>query len=130
MPRILRTPEGILRETKADMVFVRFANGMEAHRRGKELAGKKELEDWLQTNLPGTRLELIGPSEFSGILFGGIGGDYAFWFASEAEVSQFSKFWEDGNGHSLDPRWQCFWYPIEEFQRRLDKFGDPRSWEV
>ena len=129
MPRILRTPEGILRETKADMFFVRFANGKEAHRRGNEPAGKKELEDWLQTNLPGTRLELIGPSEFSGILCGEIGGDYAF-FSSEAEISQFSKVWEDGNGQSLDPRWQCFWYPMEEFQRRLDKFGDSRSWEV
>jgi len=129
MPRILRTPEDILRETKTDLFFVRFTNGLEAHCRGKEPAGKKEMEDWLQTHLPGTRLELIGPSEFSGFLCGGIGGDYAF-FASEAEVSQFAKVWEDESSHSLDPRWQCFCYSIEEFWRRLNKFGDPRSWEV
>lgn len=128
MPRLIRSPEQILRATQADLYFIRFSHGQDAYRAGKEPAGKRELEAWLSQHIPDTRLELIGPSEFSGMLCGGIGDDYAFHIAPDG-IEQFAAHWEHPDGSSLDPRWQCIWYPLKEFERRIAEHGDPLSWD-
>ena len=126
MPRLVLSPEQILRTTLTDFYFIRFTDGLQAYRAGREPDGKAVLEEWLCQHLPDARLELIGPSEFAGILCGGIGSDYAF-FVGEEGIAQFASRWEHPDGSSIDPRWQCIWYPYSEFERRLAEHGDPRA---
>lgn len=127
MPRLIPTPEQILRTTQADLYFIRFTNGQRAYRAGVDPEGKSTLDTWLAGHLPDARLELMGPSEFSGILCGGIGADYAFHVSVEG-IAEFAAYWEGPDGSSRDPRWQCIWYPLEEFERRIAEHGDPLTW--
>lgn len=55
------TPEQILRATRKDLCFIR---SLEV--RKHESKGMKAILAWIRTNLPGTRVEPIGPSLTSG----------------------------------------------------------------
>lgn len=126
MPSLIRSPEEILCTTHADLFFIRFKNGAQAHPAGRDPDGQAELFAWLGEHFPHVTPELIGPSEYSGWICGGITGDvYLNW--TEADVVTFSAAWEDANGDSIDPRFQCYHYPFTEYQRRLREHGDPRT---
>ena len=126
MPRLLRSPETILRSTGQAIYFVRFADGDKAVRAGRPPNGEADLRAWLTAHLPHVTPEPIGPSEFSGWVCGGFSGDlYLNWTAND--VAAFAAAWEDDNGDSLDPRFQCYQYPVATYEYLLTEHGDPRE---
>ncbi|MFZ2854347.1 MAG: hypothetical protein WAZ34_09590 [Rhodocyclaceae bacterium] len=129
MPRLIRSPEEILRTTGRDIFFIKFSAGAKAYKAGRDPDGHTELVNWFAKHLPHVTPELIGPSEFSGWICGGISGDlYLNW--TKADIATFSAAWENEDGDSLDSRFQCYHYPIAEFERRVAEHGDPRMRDV
>lgn len=125
MPYLIRAPEEILRATGQDIHFIRFRDGLAAHNEGREPSGKAELCAWLARHQPHVVLELIGPSEFSGWILGGIGGDWYVANWTTADITAFSVEWEDVGGKSCDERFQCYCYPYAEYQRRSAMAAGP-----
>ena len=128
MPTLIRTPEDVLRATGRDMYLIRFPNGARANQAGRDPDGHADLMAWFSTHQPHVKPELIGPSEFSGWIYGGITGDLCLnW--TEADAAAFSAVWEDANGSSLDPRFQSYFYPLSLYEQLVAEHGDPRSRE-
>ena len=127
MPRLIRRPEDIIRATGGDIFLIHFTDGAEAYEAGREPEGYADLVNWLATHQPHVIPELIGPSEFSGWVCGGICWDlYLNW--TEGDVVAFSADWENLDGGSVDSRFQCYRYPVATYERRLAEHGDARTW--
>lgn len=129
MPRSIRTPEDILRETNRDLYFVQFTDGDKAQRAGREPDGKPELLAWLATHMPHVNVEVIAPSEFSGYLQGGFTGDLALHWLDD-DVTTYAAAWEDADCCTTDPRWQVIWYSQDIFAKRISENSDPRTWPI
>jgi len=65
MPMLVRTPEQIFRAEKKDL-YVICSN--EPHARHGP--GLLMIQQWITEHLPDTAMELIGPSEYSGMISG------------------------------------------------------------
>lgn len=101
MPMLVRTPEDILRSEKKDLYILRSLENED-----RDAPGLLMIQEWIRQNLPGTHMELLGPSEHSGVILGGIGRD--LWVDLSAEgLATFCARWEIDN-QSVDPRFQCF----------------------
>jgi hypothetical protein len=129
MPMLVRTPEEIIRTTGQGIYLIRFKEELDGFGGWPNPAGKDELVEWFKTHQPHVQLELIGPSEFSGMICGGIGNDWYIANWTEEDVVTFSAAWEKEDGGSVDARFQCFSYPVYEYERRLTEKGDPRELE-
>lgn len=107
MPMLIRTPEDIFRAEGKDVYFLHFHDWKEVDTADQT---RQEMQDWFAEHLPGTRTELIAPSESSGYLMGGpvsLRVDF-----SEQALAVFCARWEaPDTGKSLDPRFQCFVMP-------------------
>lgn len=101
MPMLVRTPEDILRIEKKDLYILSSLEN-----EGRDAPGLLMIQEWIRQNLPGTHMELLGPSEHSGMILGGIGGDIWVDFSPEG-LATFCAEWEVDN-QSVDPRFQCF----------------------
>lgn len=128
MPRLLRTPEEILRADPAkDLFLLRFSSAwIGIARLNPRPAGKATILKWFAENLPEVELEPLGFSEFSDFICGGASGDIAVHWTEE-QMSMYCAKWEHPDGTSLDKRWQCLWYSQSEYADRLAKHGDPRK---
>lgn len=100
MPRIISTPEEWFRTNKRDLHLIRF---IRAHRRTKIKPRQfkklhSQLRSWLATKLPEVPVKVIGPSEYSGWLFGGPGYLVADFGVSDIElfysVWRHKEFWK------------------------------------
>lgn len=120
MPTRVRTPEDVFRAEKKDLYILR---SMEA--RCRSAPGLKMIQGWIKQNLPGTHMELLGPSEKSGVILGGIGRDVWVDFSAEG-LATFCARWEIGD-QSVDPRFQCFALLYEPWFRAHGRFIPTRD---
>ena len=106
MPQLIRTPEQILREEYGkDLYFITFEDAEPFS--WEPSPGHMELLAWFNTTLPHVKIELLGPSEKSGILCGVLEQQIRVDFDAES-VAIFSARWENEQGASIDARWQCY----------------------
>jgi hypothetical protein len=110
---LIRTPEEIFRTEKKDIYAIENLEG-----ESSQDSGMVDITDWIQANLPGTKTELLAPSEYSGIIAGGINGRLRVDF-TPAGLQMFCDRWEKDNA-SVDPRFQCYIYP---YQKWFEKYG-------
>lgn len=115
MPQLIRTPEQVFREESKDIYLIHFRN-----RKGINSPAGREIQAWLHTNLPHTRIELLAPSEDSGYLSGNSGVCNLRVDFSEADLATFCARWETPEGKSVDRRFQCFLMP---YQAWFEKHG-------
>lgn len=118
MPMLVRTPEDIFREEKKDIYLIRNRDRKHKRHFPDESPGIQMIRQWIKDNLPGTKVELLGPSEHSGIIEGGIDGSIRVDFSPEG-LQQFCARWEV-NDKSVDKRFQCYILP---YQRWFEKHG-------
>lgn len=109
MPMIVRTPEDIFRAEKKDFYAIHNLEGDDS----PDSSGIVMIAQWIKDNLPATKTELLGPSESSGWISGGMDGSFRVDFAPEG-LERFCDRWE-ANGESVDPRFQCFIHPYQKW---------------
>lgn len=124
MPRYLRSPEEIIRETGQGIYFIAFADGFEAMLNRRKPAALSDVTIWFHQHQPHIRLEEIGPSEFSSFIGGGFTGELYLDGWRDADIAAYAAVFEDDAGHSIDPRWQVYHYPLAEYERRLSEQPD------
>lgn len=108
MPRLIRSPEEIFRAEKKDIYVI--------HSKEESVSGHPGLQEvsaWIAVHLPGTTVEPLGPSEYSGVISGDSGKRLRVDFTEKA-LSAFCERWERNNA-SIDPRFQCFIYPYDRW---------------
>lgn len=120
MPQLIRTPEDIFREEKKDIYAIHFNQDDDDLMPSSDPPGRQEILQWLQENVPDSRIEKIAPSENSGFIcgyFGTLRVDF-----SEADLQKFCARWETPDGTSIDPRFQCYLNPYVPWFERYAKF--------
>lgn len=130
MPQLIRTPEEIFRDEGKDIYLIRFRQGDKDIEAIDDIDSRtlcaetrpaiKEIRDWLQTNVPNARMERLAPSEESGWIVGYF-GDIRVDF-SAAELATFCERWEEPDGKSKDPRFQCFLMPCKPWFEQYGNF--------
>jgi hypothetical protein len=113
MPLLVRSPEEIFRAEKKDIYVIHSNEEVE-----EDAPGLVMIQQWIRDQLPGTAMELLAPSEYSGVILGGIGHMVRVDFSVEG-LKTFCDRWEI-NDDSIDPRFQCFIY---SYQKWYDKHG-------
>jgi hypothetical protein len=114
MPHLIRSPEDIFRTEKRDVYCIFFNEETpEAIK-----VTWKEMENWFAKNLPNSPTETLAPSEHSGWIMGGpLSLRVAF---TDADLKTFTEQWETPDGKSIDPRFQCYLNPYQDW---YDKYG-------
>lgn len=120
MPMLVRTPEEILQTEKKDLYILRSSEPEQ-----RNAPGLVMVQAWINQHLPGTHVELIGPSSYSGMIIGGIGRDVWVNFSPEG-LAAFCARWEK-NDQSVDPRFQCFIYPYAQWYQDHGRFVPTRD---
>ena len=115
MPMLVRTPEDIFRAEKKDLYVIHSKEEVE-----RDAPGLLMIKEWVKANLPGTKMELLAPSEHSGMICGGIGKMIRIDFSPEG-LQAFCDRWEQ-NDASVDPRFQCFIYPYERWWNKHGRY--------
>ena len=116
MPQLIRTPEDIFRSEAKDIYFIAIKDD-----KGQESPAWGEIQEWLKTNLPNSRVEMMAPSEQSGWIsgyFGELRVDF-----SEADLAAFCARWENADGGSLDPRFQCYYMPYQPWFEKISQYA-------
>lgn len=111
MPQLVQTPEQVLRKTKRDLYLIRFKKCNFSD--PDEIPGRREVERWFAKHLPATELEILGPSEGSGFISGGIGRLLRVDFTPQA-LEYFIGVWENPDGSYKDERWDCVCMPYAD----------------
>lgn len=124
MPMLVRTPEEIFRAEKKD-IYVLI--DQEDSEEDEFMGGSSEpseglimIKQWLKENMPTATQELLAPSEYSGVICGGIGRVLRVDF-SPTQLKQFCDRWEI-NDKSVDPRFQCFIMPYQRWYEEHGRF--------
>ncbi len=112
MVKLIRTPEQILREEYGKDLYLIIFNDAKNYS-WEPSPGHKELLAWFNTALPHTKIELLGPSEKSGIIMGGPRKQQIRVDFDAESIAIFTARWEDEHGKSIDARWQCYLMPYE-----------------
>lgn len=71
-------------------------------------------------------MELLAPSEYSGILEGGINGTTWVDFSPQG-LKRFCHTWENDDGGSTDPRFQCYVMPYADWFEGHGRFVPTRD---
>ena len=64
MPQLIRTPEEIFRAEAKDIYFIAIKDD-----KGQESPAWGEIQEWLKSNLPDTRVEMMAPSVLTASIF-------------------------------------------------------------
>lgn len=120
MPLLVRTPEQILREEKRDLYYIEFSVFGETGNDSEDPPGRSELLAWLEKHIPQCQVEPLGPSEKSGWVVGGIHGRIRVDFDA-AGLAKFCHTWENADGLSKDPRFQCMLIRYGDWKRKEDQ---------
>ena len=115
MPMLVRSPEEIFRVEKKDVYAIHNLEGSSIQDSGMVL-----IAEWLKTNLPATKTELLGPSENSGFIVGGINGALRVDFTPSG-LQMFCNRWEEKD-ESVDPRFQLCIYPYQKWFQEHGQF--------
>ena len=123
MPQLIRTPEQIFREEGKDIYSIRFneedSDDQLFPSDQENLPARKEMLAWLTENIPNAHIEFLAPSENSGFLcgyFGELRVDF-----SEADLATYCARWENEDGGSIDPRFQCYLWPYKKWFDKLNE---------
>lgn len=120
MPQIVRTPEDIFRAEGKDIYIIRFADGTDMDASATDSDARREILAWITDNEVANQVEPIGFSEYSGLL-GGSSADVRIDFTDEG-LARFHARWEDSDGKSLDPRFQCYLIPYLDWFEKHGRF--------
>lgn len=120
MPYLIKTPEQIFRETGKDLYLIRFCEDKAA-----QAAASSEIQQWITANLPGTRVEPLAPSEYSGWISGYFGDLWVDF--STAGLAKWCARWETAEGKSVDERFQCFLMPYQVWYDKHGRFVPVRE---
>lgn len=86
----------------------------------RKINGRREILDWFAQNLPNTEIKpLFLFTSDSGILSCPYDGTLYVDFDEES-LQKFCEVWEDGNNNSADERFQCYYYPLENYKAKYD----------
>jgi len=120
MPALIRTIDQYFREEKRDLYYIVFGHKLDGSWRWladapANPAGRDELLTWFAEHLPACKIEPIYPfGERSGILCAPYPGSISVDF-DEASLQAFCARWENAAAQSLDPRFQCYCYPLANY---------------
>ena len=109
MPQLIHTPEEVFRRERRDIYTLEFQEG------SSEDIQKtfKKMQAWFKQNTPDSPTEMLAPSEYSGWIDGGPTSlRIAF---TPADLAIFCEQWENTDGGSLDPRFQCCIHPYADW---------------
>jgi hypothetical protein len=106
---IVSTPEEWFRSKGTDFFELRPTED------GAQLP--QELLDWVAAALPGRSVQRLGPSEYSGYISGGPSMEVLELNAQE--LAAFCARWEDADAKCIDPRWQCYQWPRQDWLDKL-----------
>ena len=123
MPMLVRTPEEIFRAEKKDLCILISQEGSDQERfsgRAKTPEGLRMIQAWIKDQLPDVKQELLAPSEYSGMICGGIGDQVRVDFSPE-QLKTFCDRWEV-NDTSTDSRFQCFIAPYKKWHEEHGRF--------
>ncbi len=117
MPQLVRTPEDVLRATKQDLCYIQFTDEDAFDLPKDTIPGRKELLAWFERELPHVELEDLGPLEEGECIFleGAPLGVFVRVAFDEASLAKYVETWENEDGSSKDPRWQCFIYTYQYY---------------
>lgn len=111
----IRTPEDVLRNERCDVYIVEFRE-QDPRKKNKTWV---EIEKWLRQNLPESAIEILGPSENSNYIEGGpLTMRVSF---TQRDLRTFCTRWEDAEGRSVDPRFQCILLSYKDWQQKQRK---------
>lgn len=108
MPQLIETPEGWFRTRQKDLYVLKYrvddefdwgSNKAVNALNKKYKKDQKILSKWFSVNLPETKLEIVGPSEYSGYIIGGPSSIVTDF--NETSLAAFHAAW--GN---VDSPWQ------------------------
>lgn len=130
MPRLIRTVEEVLRETKQDLYFIQFTDERAFLCPMDKIPGRADLLAWFQRELPHVQLEDLGPLQDGEwiTLSGGVGVIVRVVF-DEDSLAKYVATWEHEDGSSKDPRWICYIYPYEDYLNNLAEKRRERALE-
>ena len=115
MPRRIDNFTSYFHRKKRDLYFVTFT---QVKKDPMGFPGRRELLKWIQENLPDTK---VGPifayDSDSGFISMPYDGTIYLEFTPE-DLEKFEYLWETPDGHSLDSRWQCYFYPLTEYMEK------------
>ncbi len=124
MPRRIDNFTSYFHRKKRDLYFVTFTQvkkdpmGFPAVQDYEAIPGRRELLKWIQENLPDTKVGPILPFDSdSGFIAIPYDGSIYVDFTRE-DLEKFESRWETPDGHSLDSRWQCYFYPLTEYMEK------------
>ena len=127
MPMLVRTPEQVLRQTRRNLYLIKFSQDPFGMGEIEDIPGRKELLDWFDKECPDVELEDLGPFEGSGWICGCIGLLMRVGF-DKASLAKFCAAWENADGSSVDPRWQCKIYPYRHYLKCAKEIRKQRGW--
>lgn len=116
MPMLIYTIGDYFAEKRKDLHFIQFKNATEDN--WEELPERKMIWDWFENNLPNTKIFAISEAAQPGLLSAEYKGSIGIEFDDES-LAAFIKRWEDGNDTSVDPRFQCYFLPLEDYIKRF-----------
>jgi len=125
MPKLVRTPEEVLRKTRRNLYLIKFTDAG-LHRTPEEISGRAELLRWFARNCPRVELEDLGPSETSGIIIGGIGTLMRVGFDKQS-LAKYVAAWENPDASSKDPRWKCYCYAYRTYRKNAARIRKIRN---
>lgn len=124
MPRRIDNFTSYFHRKKRDLYFVTFTQvkkdpmGFPSVQDYEAIPGRRELLKWIQENLPDTK---VGPffayDSDGGFISMPYDGTIYLEFTPE-DLEKFECRWETPDGHSLDSRWQCYFYPLTEYMEK------------
>ena len=132
MPKLIRTIDEYFKVEKKDLYLIKFTQyqkkgAFDFKQMTSPPQGKKELLEWFKLNLPNTRIEdIFQYPESTGI-------EHAPWdhticiHFDEISLKVFCEKWEDEDGKSLSPDFQCYFYQVNRYTERQSKLKDDRE---
>ena len=116
MPHIVRCIDDYFTEKKRDLYFIKFkAPRSRRHASLENPPGRRELMAWLAEALPQVEVApLFTHSWNSGIISVEYDGTISVDFDDDS-LAIFTARWEDEEGKSIDPRFQCYFKSLASF---------------
>lgn len=115
MPQLIWTFTDYFHHKQRDLYFIVFRD---QHSGAPIFSAREELLAWLAEHLPDVQTGAIFPfhadSKVISIPYDGtIYADF-----DDESLLRFAQVWEDDNGKSLDPRLQCWVYPLTSYRAK------------
>ncbi|WP_439288006.1 hypothetical protein [Lonepinella sp. BR2904] len=108
MPMIIWTISDYFYHKQRALYFIKFKQ--EDHEKEEEM-----LLNWFNQNLPDVPIAPIFPfMSDEGILSGSANAFYIDF--DEKSLAIFCERWEDGHDNSIDKRFQCYFFPLEDYK--------------